>query len=69
MVSAEYPDQTPMSPPSDPHRRSAALPLDALQLVRQLQLLALCRVAVHLAHQQYPPHCRLAGQPSRCASR
>jgi hypothetical protein len=32
-----------------------ALHVDALTLVRRLQLLALCRVAVHLAHQQYRP--------------
>src|SRR5262249_47327196 len=48
------PDQAPIPPP--PYRRTvAALHVDALTLVRGLQLLALCRVAVHLAHQQCPP--------------
>jgi hypothetical protein len=29
--------------------------MHALTLVRRLELLALCRVAVHLAHEQCPP--------------
>jgi len=29
--------------------------MHALMLVRRLELLALCRVAVHLAHEQCPP--------------
>lgn len=47
--------QTPVPPP--PHRRTmvTALHLDALTLVTRLELLALCRVAVQLAHRQCPP--------------
>src|SRR5262249_31359670 len=47
-------DQAPIPPP--PYRCTvAALHVDALRLVRVLQLLALCRGAVHLAHQRCPP--------------
>src|SRR5260221_2658312 len=43
-------------PPTSSHRTLAiGLQLDALTLVRRLDLLALCRLAVHLAHRQCPP--------------
>ena len=50
--------QTPIPPPAY-HRASsrlgADLHLDALILVRTLHLLALCRLAVRLAHRRCPP--------------
>jgi hypothetical protein len=55
MVPAAYSDQAPVPPPSYHRRMTTALHLDALRLVSQLHLLALCRVAVCLAHQQCPP--------------
>src|SRR5260370_16116095 len=48
-------DQSPIPPPSYHPRPTRALHLDALTLVRRLHLLALCRVAVHLAQQRCPP--------------
>jgi hypothetical protein len=46
-------------PPAAYHRAQAqagpALHLDALRLVRQLHLLALCRLAVQLARWRCPP--------------
>ena len=48
-------DQAPIPPPSYHHTMAAALHVDALTLVRRLELLALCRMAVHLAHKQCPP--------------
>src|SRR5260370_40486747 len=47
--------QAPVPPPSHDRRAATALHLDALTLVTQLHLLALCRLAVRLAHQQCPP--------------
>jgi hypothetical protein len=52
---------SPTAPVPSPayHRAQAqagpALHLDALQVVRHLHLLALCRLAVHLAHWRCPP--------------
>jgi hypothetical protein len=48
-------DQSPIPPPSYHPRPTRALHLDALTLVGRLHLLALCRVAVHLAQQRCPP--------------
>jgi hypothetical protein len=48
-------DQAPIPPPSYHRTMARALHVDALTLVRRLELLALCRVAVHLAHEQCPP--------------
>ena len=48
-------DQAPVPPPSYHRAMATALHLDALTLVTRLQLLALCRLAVHLAHQQCSP--------------
>jgi hypothetical protein len=51
-------EQAPVPPPAY-HRRQArlgpALHIDALTLVRTLHLLALCRLAVRLAHRRCPP--------------
>ncbi len=55
MTPAVGVDQAPIPPPSYHRDRATALRVDALTLVRRLQLLALCRVAVHLAHEQCPP--------------
>jgi transposase len=55
MTPALDANQAPVPPPSYHRCAATALHLDALTLVGQLQLLALCRVAVHLAHQQCPP--------------
>ena len=53
MAPAGWTDQAPVPPH---HRKvAAALHLDALTLVRRLQLLALCELAVHLAQRQCPP--------------
>jgi hypothetical protein len=48
-------DQPPIPPPSYHRRPTRALYVNALTLVRRLHLLALCRVAVHLARQRCPP--------------
>jgi hypothetical protein len=55
MTPGVCPDQAPIPPPSYHRTVAAALHVDALTLVVDLQLLALCRVAVHLAHQHCPP--------------
>jgi transposase len=55
MAPALGADQAPVPPPSHDRRAATALHLDALTLVTQLHLLALCRLAVRLAHQQCPP--------------
>src|SRR5438270_10287779 len=51
-------EQAPVPPPAY-HRAQArlgpALHIDALRLVRSLHLLALCRLAVRLAHRRCPP--------------
>lgn len=58
MMSAVVPEQAPVPPPAY-HRAQArlgpALHIDALALVNTLHLLALCRLAVHLAHRRCPP--------------
>jgi hypothetical protein len=51
-VSAEH---APVPPPSYHRTMATALHLDALTLMRRLQLLALCQLAVQLAQQQCPP--------------
>ena len=51
-------EQVPVPPPAYHHaqaRLGPALHIDALTLVRILHLLALCRLAVRLAHRRYPP--------------
>ena len=55
MAPALGPNQAPVPPPSYHRRVATALHLDALTVVTQLHLLVLCRLAVHLAHQQCPP--------------
>jgi Transposase DDE domain len=48
-------DPAPVPPPSYHRATVTALHLDALTLVRRLHLLALCQLAVQLAHQRCPP--------------
>ncbi len=51
-------NQAPVPPPSyyrAQARQGAALHIDALALVSSLHLLALCRLAVRLAHRRCPP--------------
>ncbi len=51
-------EQAPVPPPSFQRgqaRLSRALHIDALTLVTTLHLLALCRLAVRLAHRRCPP--------------
>jgi hypothetical protein len=55
MAPAVCADQAPIPPPSYHRSLAGALHLDALTLVRRLQLLALCELAVQLAQQQCPP--------------
>src|SRR5260370_34182150 len=55
MTPALCTHQAPVPPPSYHRTLATALHLDALTLVRRLELLALCRLAVHLAHRQCPP--------------
>lgn len=55
MASALCMNQAPVPPPSYQRTMATALHLDALTLVTRLELLALCRVAVQLAHRQCPP--------------
>ena len=58
MVPAPCVSTAPVPPPAY-HRAQAkvgsALHLDALTLITRLHLLALCRLAVHLAQQRCPP--------------
>src|SRR5204863_343949 len=58
MMPLAFEDQTPVAPPSS-HRGQArlgpALHMNALTLVTTLHLLALCRLAVRLAHRRCPP--------------
>jgi transposase len=55
MTPAVGVDQASIPPPSYHRTLATALHLDALTLVTRLELLALCRLAVHLAHRQCPP--------------
>src|SRR5258708_12459179 len=55
MPPAVSADQGPVPPPSYHGTVATALHLDAPTLVRRLQLLALCELAVHLAQRQCPP--------------
>jgi hypothetical protein len=48
-------DQASIPPPSYHRTLVTSLHLDALTLVTRLELLALCRLAVHLSHRQCPP--------------
>src|SRR5260221_4844451 len=58
MMSTIVNEQAPVAPPAY-HRAQArfgpALHIDALTLVNTLHLLALCRLAVRLAHRRCPP--------------
>src|SRR6266849_13376 len=58
MMPTVLAEQAPVPPPAY-HRAQArlgpALHIDALTLVRTLHLLALCRLAVRLAHRRCPP--------------
>src|SRR5712691_5689932 len=58
MVPAPCEDTVPIPPPAF-HRARAkvrlALHLDAVTLITRLHLLALCRLAVRLAHRRCPP--------------
>jgi transposase len=68
MVLAPCVSMTPVPPPAY-HRAQAqvspALHVDALTLVSRLHLLALCRLAVQLAHRRCPPplHAGPGGRP------
>src|SRR5258706_571299 len=55
MAPAVCAHQAPIPPPSYHPAMARALHLDALTLVRRLQLLEVCRVAVQLAQRQCPP--------------
>jgi hypothetical protein len=55
MTPALGTEQAPVPPPSSHRSAATALHLDALTLINRLQLLALCHLAVRLAHQQCPP--------------
>src|SRR5207248_6253554 len=58
MMPTVVKEQAPVPPPSYQRaqaRLSRALQIDALTLVRTLHLLALCRLAVRLAHRRCPP--------------
>src|SRR5258708_4956445 len=54
MAPAPCAHPAPVPPPSYHRTVASALHLDALTLVTRLQLLALCRLAVQLAHEQCP---------------
>jgi len=58
MMPTVISEQAPIPPPAY-HRAQGrlgpALHIDALTLVRTLHLLALCRLAVRLAHRRCPP--------------
>ena len=55
MAPAVLADQAPVPPPSYHRTAATALHLDALTLVTRLELLTLCKLAVHLAQRQCPP--------------
>src|SRR5437763_6324971 len=58
MMPTVVKEQSPVPPPSYQRaqaRLSRALQIDALTLVRTLHVLALCRLAVRLAHRRCPP--------------
>ena len=58
MMPTVVKEQAPIPPPSYQRaqaRLRPALHLDALTLVTTLHLLALCRLAVRLAHRRCPP--------------
>src|SRR6266568_1797284 len=58
MMPTVVKEQAPVPPPSYQRaqaRLSPALQIHALPLVTTLHLLALCRLAVHLAHRRCPP--------------
>jgi transposase len=55
MAPAVSADQAPVPPPSSHRTVATALHLDALTLVRSLQLLARCELAVHLVQRRCPP--------------
>src|SRR5215467_2523677 len=55
MAPAVCADQAPVPPPSSHRTMATALRLDALTLVIRVQLLQMCRIAVHLAQRQCPP--------------
>ena len=58
MMPIEVKEQVPVPPPSYQRaqaKQSAALHINALTLVTTLHLLALCRMAVRLAHRRCPP--------------
>lgn len=58
MMSLALEDQTPVAPPSYQRaqaRLGCALHINALTLVTTLHLLALCHLAVRLAHRRCPP--------------
>lgn len=58
MVPAPCSSTVPIPPPTYQRAQAkaqAALHLDALTLVSRLHLLALCRLAVRLAHRRCPP--------------
>lgn len=55
MAPAVSADRAPVPPPSYHRAVAMALHLDALTLVRRLQLLTLCELAVQLAQRQCPP--------------
>ena len=53
-------EQAPVPPPSyyrAQAQHARALHIDALTLIQSLHLLALCRLAVQLAHRRCPPLC------------
>ncbi len=57
-------EQAPVPPPSYSRaqvqaqaKRARALHVNALALIETLHLLALCRLAVQLAHRRCPPPC------------
>ncbi len=58
MMPTHWSEQAPVPPPSY-HRaqaqRARSLHINALALIQTLHLLALCRLAVQLAHRRCPP--------------
>src|SRR2546421_9769165 len=62
MMPTTYQQQAPIPPPSSHRRevqararRARALHINALTLIETLHLLALCRLAVQVAHRRCPP--------------